>query len=223
MSWILGLRDGTLLWCDRMETEAMPAAASGKSTEASPLVLKLRDGIDVTCDAAALREELVFVQPLPADVRFLSDMDTTSYKHVPLFSQSWGFERDANAAGGALRCDGHRYLKGLGMHATSRIAFTLAEPFQRFRAMLGIDDAAARRGAGNPTAGHRGSVIFRVYVDRGAGKWEPAFASGVVRGGDKPVPLDLDIAGVRGLALIVDAADHGDQGDLANWLDARLE
>jgi hypothetical protein len=223
ISWILGLRDGSLLRCDRMETEATPSTASGKSTGASQLVLKLRDGIDLICDAAALREELVFVQPLPARVRYLSDMDTTSYKHVPLFSQPWGFQRDASASGGALRCDGQRYPKGLGMHATSRLAFTLAEPHQRFRALLGIDDAAARRGAGNPTAGNRGSVIFRVYVDRGTGKWEPAFASGVVRGGDKPVSLDLDIAGVRGLALIVDAADHGDQGDLANWLDARLE
>jgi hypothetical protein len=109
------------------------------------------------------------------------------------------------------------------MHATSRLAFSLAEPYRRFRARLGIDAAAIRSGAGSLAANSRGSVIFRVYLDRGAGKWEPAFASGIVRGGDSSVPLDLDITGAQGLALIVDAADFGDQGDLANWLDARLE
>jgi hypothetical protein len=223
MSWILGLRDGSLLWCERMEAGDGRTMADGAVAGGRSWVLRLRDGVELICDAAVLGEELVFVQPLAPGGRYLSDMETSGFKHVPLFGQPWGFERDANASGGALRCGGRRYPKGLGMHATARLAFTLAEPFQRFRASLGIDDAAVRRGPSGVGTGNRGSVIFRVYVDRGAGKWEPAFASGVVRGGDRPVPLDLDITGARGLALIVDAADHGDQGDLANWLDARLE
>jgi hypothetical protein len=33
----------------------------------------------------------------------------------------------------------------------------------------------------------------------------------------------LDTSGAQGLALIVDAADHGDQGDLANGLEDRVE
>ncbi len=221
--WILGLRDGSLLRCERIEDQETGTAVNGAATAASSLRLKLRDGIDLTCNSAVLRDELVFVQPLAPRVRFLSDMETNGYRHVPLFSLPWGFERDANAAGGALRCGGTRYLKGLGMHATSRLAFSLAEPFRRFQARLGIDDAAGNRAGGELAVGKRGSVIFRVYLDRGAGKWESAFASGVVRGGEAPLPLDLDITGAQGLALIVDAADHGDQGDLANWLDARVE
>lgn len=223
VSWILGLRDGSLLRCERIEARETRLGTNRESTGAGQSVLKLLDGVELNCDAATLVEELVFVQPLPRGVRYLADMETSGYKHVPLFGQAWGFGRDENAAGGALRCDGRRYPKGLGMHATSRLAFSLAEPYQRFRARLGIDAAAVRRGAGSLAASSRGSVIFRVYLDRGAGKWEPAFASGIVRGGDPSVPLDLDITGAQGLALIVDAADHGDQGDLANWLDARLE
>jgi hypothetical protein len=221
--WLLGLRDGSLLRCDRVDSGQTRAGANGGGTGSGSLVLMLRDGVALTCDAAMLRDELVFVQPLSPRVRFLSDLETSGYRHVPLFGLPWGFERDANAAGGALRCGGKRHIKGLGMHATSRLAFSLGEPCRRFQARLGIDDAAGKRGGGDPAAGQRGSVIFRVYLDRGAGKWEPAFASGAVRGGDDPIPLDLDISGAQGLALIVDAADHGDQGDLANWLDARVE
>ncbi|MFM7073599.1 MAG: NPCBM/NEW2 domain-containing protein [Planctomycetota bacterium] len=223
VSWIFGLRDGSLLQCERFEAGESRPGANRDSTGASQWVLKLLDGVELSCDAAVLIEELVFVQPLPRGVRYLADMETSGYKHVPLLGQPWGFGRDENAAGGALRCDGRRYPKGLGMHATSRLAFSLAEPHKRLCARLGIDDAAVRRGAGTLAASSRGSVIFRVYLDRGAGKWEPAFASGIVRGGDPPVPLDLDITGAQGMALIVDAADYGDQGDLANWLDARLE
>jgi hypothetical protein len=221
--WLLGLRDGSLLRCDRVEGGPTGAGANGGTAGLESLVLMLRDGVALTCNPAVLRDELVFVQPLAPRVRFLSDMETSGYRHVPLFGLPWGFERDANAAGGALRCGGKRHIKGLGMHATSRLAFSLGEPCRRFQARLGIDDAAGKRGGGDPAADQRGSVIFRVYLDRGAGKWEPAFASGVVRGGDDPIPLDLDISGAQGLALIVDAADHGDQGDLANWLDARVE
>jgi alpha-galactosidase len=83
--------------------------------------------------------------------------------------------------------------------------------YRHFVAEIALDD----------TAGQRGSVIFRVFVAR-EGQWREALTSGVLRGGDPPQPISVDIAGAQAITLIVDYADQGDELDHANWLDARL-
>ncbi len=79
--------------------------------------------------------------------------------------------------------------------------------FRRFAAEVGIDDSTA----------NRGSVIFRVLVNG-----QERFTSPILRGGDAPVPVLVDIRGAKKLELLVDYADHGDVLDHADWLDARL-
>ncbi len=80
-------------------------------------------------------------------------------------------------------------------------------PLRRFQSLIAIDDS---------TAG-RGSAIFRVLVDG-----RERFASPIVRGGDRPLPVSVDIRGASRLELQVDYADRGDVLDHADWLDARL-
>jgi hypothetical protein len=65
-------------------------------------------------------------------------------------------------------------------------------------------------------------VICRVYLDRGDGNWQSAVSSPVIRGGEAPVPISLDVRGVRRLALIVEFADRGDECDYIDLLRARL-
>jgi endo-alpha-N-acetylgalactosaminidase len=77
----------------------------------------------------------------------------------------------------------------------------------RFEADVGIDDST----------GGRGSVQFRVLVD---GKEK--FTSPIVRGGDSPLPVSVDVTGAEKLELVVDYADRGDVLDHADWLNARL-
>jgi hypothetical protein len=79
--------------------------------------------------------------------------------------------------------------------------------FRRFQSLIGIDDS---------TAG-RGSVIFRVLVDG-----QERFASPILRGGDAPLPVSVDLRGAKKLELLVDYADRADVLDHADWLDARL-
>jgi hypothetical protein len=62
-----------------------------------------------------------------------------------------------------------------------------------------------------------GSVTFRVFVDR-----EQKLATPVVRGGQPPLPISVDLRGAKQLSLVVDFADRGDQHDHADWLNARL-
>ena len=56
--------------------------------------------------------------------------------------------------------------------------------FRRFEAEVAMDD----------TAGRRGSVVFRVYLVRD-GQLQEAFVSKIVRGGDPPQPVTVDLVG----------------------------
>ena len=79
--------------------------------------------------------------------------------------------------------------------------------FRRFETEIGIDDST----------GGRGSVQFRVLVDG-----QERFASRVIRGGDRPTPVSVDIRGGKRLELVVDYADRADVLDHADWLVRRL-
>jgi hypothetical protein len=119
--------------------------------------------------------------------------------------------RDLNVMGRPLAVDGKRYLKGIGLHTAARLTYKLDREYQRFEAEIALDDAAKGRG----------SVVFSVYLDRD-GKWEEVFNSGIVRGGEAPKPVSIDVRGAKGITLTVDFADRGDELDYAEWLDARL-
>jgi len=151
-------------------------------------------------------EVVWLVPPNPSRV-FLSDLVAADFRHVPYLSLAWPYQRDRSTAGSLLRAGGRLYAKGLGMHAASRLTYQLTERFTTFSAELAIDDET--RGLG--------SARFRVFVD-GVEK----FTSQTIRGGDKPVPMTVAIDGAKRLDLVVDFADRGDQGDHADWLNARL-
>jgi len=153
------------------------------------------------------RSQVFFLQTLGGDAVYLSDLESSGYRHVPYLERTWDYGVDRSVGGGPLRVGGKRYLKGLGMHSTSRLSFALPEGMRRFAASLAIDD----------DADGRGSVTFRVFVDK-----EERYRSEVIRGGQPPVPMEVDVSGGSQLSLIVDFADHGDEQDHADWLNARL-
>jgi hypothetical protein len=151
--------------------------------------------------------DVVWLQTQGGRAVYLSDLPAAGYRHIPYLTLAWPYQRDRNVTGTPLRAAGREYPKGLGMHSTARLTYLLTEPYQRFQAELAIDQQ---------TAGG-GSVRFRVFVDG-----HQRAVSPTVRGGEKPVPLSVDLAGVKRLDLVVDFADRADQLDHANWLNARL-
>lgn len=186
---------------------------AGRLTRRGDLVeLELAGGLQLVCDAASLWDELRYVQPLTHRVTYLSDLTAIGYKHLPYLSQTWDWNRDRSVVGGFLRSGGAVYRRGLGLHSSARLAYDLAEGYEWFCAELAIDERAGRGG----------SVICRVYTDGGDGQWRAAYESPVVRGGAEPLPVRVDVRGVKRLALIVDFADRGDELDYIDWLDARL-
>jgi hypothetical protein len=155
----------------------------------------------------ARTEQVVFLQPIGDRVAYLETLKPASYRHVPYLATEWPYAANRSTAGGLLRSQGRLYLHGVGMHSASRLTFSLDGSMRRFAADLAIDESA----------GTGGSVVFRVFVGN-----EQRFASDVIRGGQTPVPIEVDIADAKSLSLVVDFADRGDELDHAAWLNARL-
>jgi alpha-galactosidase len=141
----------------------------------------------------------------------LSDIEAADYRHVPYLKIEWPFKQDRSVLGNPLVVGRKRYLTGIGMHSASRLTYRLDGKYRRFDAAVAVDDSA----------GQRGSVTFGVYVLRDRA-WQEVFKSSVIRGGDPPTPISVDVNGADGLTITVDYADRGDELDRADWLDARL-
>jgi hypothetical protein len=225
-AWV-GLGDGSRLLAGEvtLDDASLRIKADGQTWKTSP-------------------KRLVFLQPLGGRSVYLSDFKPAEYRQTPYLDLPWPYRADRNVTGGMLRCGGRLFLKGLGVHSAARLVYSplpLGEgpgvraadsplPLgegqgvragqgpglgvqgsghpKRFEADVGVDDS---------TAG-QGSVQFRVLVD-GSEK----FASPILRGGNPPVHVSVDLTGAKKLELLVDYADRADVLDHADWLDARLE
>ena len=201
----LGMKEGSLL------------SARKIAAEKDQITIELHGGgvlkaFKETGDDAAptFWDHVSLLQTNSTNVVYLSDLPA-SYKHIPFTSLEWPLGVDRNLLGGRLRSCEKVYLRGLAMHSASRVAFDLKGE-QRFEAQFALDDQAATRG----------SVIGKVLLETEPAKWTTAWESPIVRGGDAPLSLAIPLKGARRLALLVEFADRGDEGDHANWLNARL-
>jgi hypothetical protein len=202
---LVGLRDGSQLFArtlqaatDHLEFELV--------TGPRLVTLPVHDG------AETLWAPVVSLQPFTPHVVYLSDLDAISYRHIPFLDTPWPYQRDRSVSGGRQRHAGCVWAKGLGMHAASRLAYEPRGEYREFQAEVALDDSVGRLG----------SVIFRVYVQGADPSWRLAYESGIVRGGDAATPVRVDIRDAQRVALLVDYADRADQGDHANWLNARF-
>jgi hypothetical protein len=193
---VLGMRDGSILYAESVtgDEKSVSVALAGN--------LKCEHGIVA---------DVEFVQTRGGQFVYLSDLEPAGYRHVPYLSIPWPWQRNRSVTGEWLTVAGNRYLIGIGMHSAVRLTYKLDGNFKRFEADVAVDDSA--RG--------RGSVVFAVYLQRD-GNWREAFKSQIMRGGEAPAPVSVDVSGAEGLTLTVDYADRGDELDHADWLDARL-
>ncbi len=202
---IFGLRDGSLLRAYKLDLAG------------DRLELTCCAGLNLNFREEEFAKQVDLLQPLHENVRYLTDIKPLGYKHVPFLSRTWPYGVDRCVAGSLLRQGRQIIVKGVGMHSTSRLAYELAGKYRRFAASVAIDERA----------GSQGSVIFRLFVDRGQAKsngevWESVWESPIIRGGDLPNSMEVEMTGVQRLALVVDFADRGHVCDYANWLNARL-
>jgi len=134
---------------------------------------------------------------------WLSDLDVSKTQ------QGWG-QPHANTSveGNPLRIGGRTFEHGLGTHADSVLYVNLHGGSRRFTAFVGVDDETRKQG----------SVEFRVLADD-----KEVFKSGIIKGGDKPREVNVDVSGVKLLVLLVSSGPDGMNYDHADWADATFE
>lgn len=108
----------------------------------------------------------------------------------------------------AISLDSVRYQHGLGVTSGGELWIDLGGNAKRFVSLVGIDDAR-RTG--------RGSVTFEVWTD-GEKQWD----SGIVKAGDAPKPVSVDLTGARNMILYVTDAGDGSRDDIADWAGAAI-
>jgi alpha-galactosidase len=94
------------------------------------------------------------------------------------------------------------YPHGIGTLSINELIVDLKGQATRFVSMVGLDDAV--RG--------QGSVTVEVWVDN-----KKAFISNVLKAGDPPVKVDVDLTGARFLELTIDDGGDVSTGDNADW------
>jgi hypothetical protein len=204
-AWI-GTTDGSLLQVAGIEVHDGKVKLS--LTAGGTLLASLagRDDPD-----AKFWDEVTLFEPNSPLVAWLSDQKTLGYKHIPFLSIAWPYLADRAVTASRLRTADGVVRKGLGMRSSSRLAYDVSG-FRKFEAELALD----------ASSGRGGSVVYKVLLQDSAGTWQPAYESPIIRGGEAPVPISIDLKGAGRLALIVEFADRGDEQDNANWLAARL-
>src|SRR5262245_12972578 len=127
------------------------------------------------------------------------------------------------------RLGGVTYPHALPLQSDADLTIDLGGAATSFVAMIGVDDgpppgAQAPGGPGGPPPGGApqappapGSVVFGAWVD---GK--KTFESDVMKRGDAPKRVSLDLTNAQKLVLAVIDANDGTAGDNANWAGAAI-
>ncbi len=132
----------------------------------------------------------------------LSDLDISKTR------QGWKEPaRDFNLLGKRLSVAGQVYTNGMATHSTSELYVALRGA-RRFLAEVGVDDTSDQK---------EKRMVFQV-IGEGRLLWQ----SRPLKRGDKPVPVDLDVAACQTVLLRVDPWRDGTAADHADWLNARF-
>jgi len=151
---------------------------------------------------------------------YLSDLQE---QEVYAYPSCW--RKDTNHLGGPISLGGLEYPKGLLLHpdgpmagpGVGRVVYALdgeLHQAKRFMAVIGIDDEMQTY--------HQGSATFIVEVHRN-GTWERVFESPVLKLGDQPPDVSVDISGADQLRLVTTDGGDGIACDHATWAEARIE
>ncbi|HOZ46004.1 MAG TPA: NPCBM/NEW2 domain-containing protein [Candidatus Hydrogenedentes bacterium] len=104
-----------------------------------------------------------------------------------------------------LTLGGKVFEHGVGSHAGSEYFVDLDCAADRFEAVVGVDEEV----------GPRGSVAFEIWVDD-----VRVAETGIMRGGEPPKTISIDVSQGRYMALITLGGDDGISYDHADWADA---
>jgi hypothetical protein len=131
-------------------------------------------------------------------------------------SVGWGqLGLGKSVSGKPLRIGGRTYEDGLGVHAVSRLVFQRKPEFQRFVAVVGLDEAIREN--------NRSSLVAKVVADCGRKSELQTLAASPVLAFGKCEHWHFDVAlpaDCQRVCLLIDDAGDGINSDHADWVDA---
>ena len=147
----------------------------------------------------------------------LAWLPVAGYEQTPQLGPAWPLAVGSTLTGAPLAARGLRAFTGLGVHAASRLTYQLpdrqsSDAEQRLIGHVALDDAV----------GQGGSVVIRVWVGETRDTLRLRWESAIIRGGDAPLMIDVDVSGCQWLELEVDPTGDGDAQDRTLWLEPRL-
>src|SRR3954454_9802481 len=149
-------------------------------------------------DAAALQR----ADPPPNGVW----LDSLDLSKAPLRRPRGGRGQTAPPPPLTFTLGGVTYPHAVPLQSDGDVEIDLGGAATRFIAMIGIDDSIKAP---------QGSVMFGAWVDG-----RKVLDTGVMRGGDPPKPVSIDLTGAKRLVLATIDANDGAQGDSAEWAGA---
>lgn len=137
---------------------------------------------------------------------YLSDLEPIRVVEKATLDRIDPYRRDRNLDGGPLRLGGKNYAKGLALHSHTELIYDLDGKYKEFKALLGVDETVG--GDSKP-----------IVVVEGDGR---ELFTGTVTRQDKPLPLKLDVKGVKQLRIVVRSAGLLTLGDHVDFADAHV-
>jgi|GEM_PF-1493201 len=204
----MALADGSRLNVQSISTFRESDAAS---TQAESVIL-VGEASVTRLKATGNRNQIVAIAVDGGCVRWLSTLAPTAFVQTPAIGSVWPLTVGCTLDRGWLVARGRTAFAGLGIHAPARLAYRLENPVDRFESLVAIDDLA----------GQGGSVRVRVLAGRGGDPLREVFVSGVIRGGEEPLALNIPLDQATALELLIETADGGEILDRTLWLDPRL-
>jgi alpha-galactosidase len=152
-------------------------------------------------------QEVLTATEAPPNAIWLDSLDLTKMvqrRQTPRAGATLagGGGRGRGATPSPITLGGVVYPHGIGTLSINELIVDLKGQATRFVAMVGLDDAVKGQG----------SVTVEVWVDN-----KKAFMSDVLKAGDKPVRVDVDLTGARFLELTIDDGGDVSTGDYADW------
>jgi len=186
------LTDGSVLPGKVLELPKVPGKLKFQLLEGGELSLDW----DAVAQIAVSSDRLHWVSDLkPAE---------TNEQTIVALPQKW--KADRSVSGTPLKLAGRTFDKGIGVHARSQLTFAVDGKYEKFAVVIGLDDAARRKGDCVFVVSGDGRELFRQRV----------------KGRDKPAQVRLDVRNVRRLVLLVEPGENLDIADHADWADACL-
>ena len=206
----MNLRDGSRLVIDQLVRRADGRV---ECSLASGLKLVSLDEADEFVRAIAQ------VTSRPPAISWLSELEPARYRLLESESKvPWPLGRDQDLFGQRLfDTQGTAIEHALVIHAPAQAAYRWDGKPARLMASLEIWQTPASGSNADPL----GSAQAQILVARN-GQLTQVWQSAIIRTGEAPVEMDIDVSNAQLIVLLVDSADLGSRGDHLLWRDVRL-